>query len=173
MHLEIKQLSECPEHLSAVGLWIYEQWWRTPENTPEIIYSRLRGHHQRDRIPFTLVAMAGRHPIGSCCVIENDCAQRPQYTPWVAAVFVKEEYRHHGIGSRLLQEARETAGRMGVKKLYLTCKTTTSPLYQMNGWHILERGVEGPDSVVMTLDIAMDTRTNPDPRPSTVTKESL
>jgi hypothetical protein len=26
MEIAFKQLSECPEHLETVGLWIYNQW---------------------------------------------------------------------------------------------------------------------------------------------------
>ncbi len=86
MDLDIKQLSQCPEHLNTVGMWIYEQWWRTPDNSPEVVFSLLRTHTKKDSIPFTVIALENGLPVGSCCVIEDDCVHRPQYTPWVAAV---------------------------------------------------------------------------------------
>jgi len=194
LSIEVKQLSACPEHLEAVGTWIYEHWWRKPDNTPEVVLSRLRQHTQRDAVPFTIVALensqpVGRpndpriayrvtgplgdcvgcpgfsrsdgskpaeagtpnegQPVGSCCVIENDCVHRPQYAPWVAAVFVKPEWRHRGIASRLLQEACRVARRAGVKGLYIDCHVNTVPLYEKNGWTILEREVGDAVSVVM------------------------
>jgi GNAT superfamily N-acetyltransferase len=149
MNLEIKQLSECPEHLDAVGTWIYEQWWRTPDNSPEVVLSLLRTHTEKDTVPFTVVALENKIPVGSCCVIENDCAHRPQYTPWVAAVFVKPDKRHCGIASRILQEAVRVAERGHLTGLYIDCHVNTSPVYEKNGWTVLEREVGDKESVVM------------------------
>ena len=146
---ELKQLSDCPEHLEAVGTWIYKQWWRKPGNSLEVVLCRLRQHTQRDAVPFTILALENGQPVGSCCVIENDCVHRPQYAPWVAAVFVKPEWRHRGIASRILQEACCVARRARVKGLYIDCHVNTVPLYEQNGWTILEREVGDKDSVVM------------------------
>jgi hypothetical protein len=82
MNLEIKLLSEHPEYFEAVGAWIYEQWWKTPDNTPEVVLKRLRLHLIKDAFPYTIVAIVDKVPVGSCCVIENDCELRPQYSPW-------------------------------------------------------------------------------------------
>ena len=149
MTLEIKQLAECPEFLVPVGTWIYEEWWRTPNNTPEVVFSKLRGHCQKDAIPFTVVVVEAGRPVGSCCVIENDCIHRPQYSPWVAAVYVRPEYRLRGIASRILQESFKIAQRIGVAGLYIDCHCKTRRVYEKNGWRILEREVGDRDSVVL------------------------
>lgn len=149
MSLEIKQLSECPQLLTIVGTWIYEQWWRTPDNSPEVVLSLLRSHTQKDSVPFTLVALEDGTPVGSCCVIEQDCIYRPEYTPWVAAVFVKKERRHCGIASRILQEAVRAAQSGGLEGLYIDCHVQTAHVYEKNGWTVLEREVGDKDSVVM------------------------
>jgi len=126
MVTEVTQLSECPEHLLAVGTWIYEQWWKKPDNTSEIVLSLLRTHTQKDKVPFTVVALADGQPAGSCCVIENDCVHRPQYAPWVAAVYVKPEFRGRGIVSQVLQEAATIAARIHLAGLYIDCHVKTS-----------------------------------------------
>ncbi len=82
-------------------------------------------------------------------MIESDCVHRPQYAPWVAAVFVKEEWRHRGIASGILQEACRVARRAGVKGLHIDCHVNTVPLYAQNGWTILEQEVGDAVSVVM------------------------
>lgn len=87
--------------------------------------------------------------MGSCCVIENDCVHRPQYGPWVAAVYVKPELRGQGVASALLQEAANIAARVPVQGLYIDCHVKTAPVYEKSGWAILERGVGDKDSVVM------------------------
>jgi GNAT superfamily N-acetyltransferase len=149
MKLEVKQLSECPECLTTVGTWIYEEWWSKRYNTPEVVLSQLRTHTRKDLVPCTVVAFADGTPIGSCCVIENDCVHRPQYSPWVAAVYVKPEMRRRGVASVILQEAAAIATRIGVAGLYIDCLAITAPVYEKNGWRIYEREVGDKDSVVM------------------------
>jgi GNAT superfamily N-acetyltransferase len=147
--LEIKQLSECPEQLTAVGTWIHEQWWSKRHDTPEAIFSELRAHLRKDKVPYTIVGFADDIPVGSCCVIENDCPHRPQYSPWVAAVYVKPKMRNRGIASMILQEAAAVASRINVDGLYIDCLATTARVYEKNGWRIYEREVGDKDSVVM------------------------
>jgi len=149
MHIELKQLSECPEHLLAVGTWIYEQWWKRRNKSSEAVLGWLRTHTAQDRIPFTVVAVVGGNPVGSCSVIENDCVHRPQYAPWVAAVYVKPEFRRRGVASKLLREAARIGARVPVEGLYIDCHVKTVPVYERSGWTILEREVGDKDSVVM------------------------
>ncbi len=149
MDLELRQLSECPEHLPAVGTWIYDQWWSRRHPSPEVVFELLRTHTVPDQVPFTVVALADGVPVGSCSVIENDCVHRPQYTPWVAAVFVAAARRRGGVASALLQEAARIATRSGIAGLYIDCLAATAPVYERNGWVIHEREVGDPDSVVM------------------------
>lgn len=149
MEIEVRQLSECPQHLNAVGTWMFNEWWSRRYTDPEIVLSRLRAHTEKDQVPFTVVALANGTPVGSCCVVENDCVHRPQYAPWVAAVYVKPEMRRLGIASKVLQEAAAVAARIGVMGLYIDCLATTAPVYERNGWKIHEREVGDKDSVVM------------------------
>jgi GNAT superfamily N-acetyltransferase len=149
MPFEVKQLSERPECLTPVGNWIYREWWSRRYDTPEVVLSWLRTHTRVDAVPYTVVAFADGAPIGSCSVIENDCVHRKQYAPWVAAVYVKPEFRHRGVASMILQEAAAIAARIGVKGLYIDCLAITAPVYQKNGWWIHEREVGDKDSVVM------------------------
>jgi GNAT superfamily N-acetyltransferase len=149
MKLEVKQLSECPDYFNIVGRWIYNEWWSKRYDSPEVVLSWLRTHTKRDSVPYTVVALANGQPVGSCSIIENDCIHRPQYAPWVAAVYVRPEFRHNRIASSILQEAASIAGRANVKGLYIDCLAITAPVYAKNGWVILEREVGDKDSVVM------------------------
>ena len=153
MELALKQLSECPEHLETVGLWIHNEWWSKRYDSPEIVLSWLRMHKKLDAVPYSVVALAEGEPVGSCCVIENDCIHRPQYAPWVAAVYVRPEFRRRGIASMILQEAASIAARAGVKCLFIDCLAVTAPVYEKNGWAIHEREVGDKESVVMLREI--------------------
>jgi GNAT superfamily N-acetyltransferase len=149
MKHEIKQLAECPEWLTTVGAWIFHQWWSKRFDDPEVVLSWLRTHTRKDIVPYTVVAFAEGSPVGSCSVIENDCVHRRQYAPWVAAVYVKPEFRRRGIASMILQEAASVASRTNIAGLYIDCLATTARVYERNGWRIYEREVGDKDSVVM------------------------
>jgi GNAT superfamily N-acetyltransferase len=166
-HIELKQLSECPEHVLTVGTWIYEEWWKRPNNTCEVVLKLLGSHTEKDRVPFTVVALAAGQPVGSCCVIENDCVHRPWYAPWVAAVYVKPELRGQGVASALLQEAARIAARVPVKGLYIDCHLKTAPVYEKSGWTILEREVGDKDSVVMFRSSGSEQGAAPNGGPAT------
>ena len=153
MEIALKQLSECPEHLETVGLWMYNEWWSKRCDSPDVVFNWLRTHTKLDTVPYSVIALADGEPIGSCCVIENDCIHRPQYTPWVAAVYVRPEFRHRGIASIILQEAASVAARVGVKCLFIDCLAGTAPLYEKSGWTIHEREVGDKESVVMLREI--------------------
>jgi len=153
MTCQVQQLSECPEHTEAVANWIFRQWWSRRHDSVEIVLGWLRTHTEKDKVPYTVVALVSGIPVGSCSVIENDCVHRPQYSPWVAAVFVKPEMRHLGIASIILQEAAAIARRADVKGLYIDCLAATAPLYEKNGWNLYEREVGDKDSVVMLRPI--------------------
>ncbi|HZD40635.1 MAG TPA: GNAT family N-acetyltransferase [Terriglobales bacterium] len=72
---------------------------------------------------------------------------RPQYAPWVAAVYVKPEFRRHGVASKILQETARIAARAPVDGLYIDCHVKTVPVYEKSGWTIFEREVGDKDSV--------------------------
>lgn len=149
MKCEVKQLAECQRHIETVGNWIFQEWWSKRGESAEAVLDWLRTHNQKDKVPYTVVALVDGIPVGSCSVIENDCVHRPQYAPWVAAVFIKPEMRNRGIASAILQEAAAIAHRANVHGLYIDCLAITAPLYEKNGWRIFEREVGDKESVVL------------------------
>jgi len=153
MTIGLKQLSECPEHLETVGCWIYEQWWSKRGASHEDVFNWLWTHAKLDTVPYTVIALADGEPVGSCCVIENDCIHRPQYAPWVAAVYVRPDFRRRGIASMILNEAASIAARARIEGLYIDCLAVTASVYEKNGWAIYEREVGDKESVVMLRKI--------------------
>ncbi len=149
MRIETRQLADCPEQLTTVGSWVWEQWWQRRTPTPAHVIELLRTHAAIDRVPYTVGGLVDGVPVGSCSVIENDCVHRPQYAPWVAAVYVTPALRNRGVASAILQTAAQIAVRAGVTGLYIDCLAATAPVYERNGWTILEREVGDKDSVVM------------------------
>jgi GNAT superfamily N-acetyltransferase len=66
---------------------------------------------------------------------------------WINAVLVEPEYRHKGLGSQLILAAQESAGRLGISRLYAL--TELPALYSKLNWAILSSS--GAD-FIMTWD---------------------
>jgi len=120
MNVAIKHLCDCQEHLGTVARLIHEEWWSDkPGHTVETMASRLGEASDRNAVPLSLVALLAGNPVGTVNLIENDNAERPDLTPWLAALLVVPEHRGQGVGSNLVRALVKEAARLGVRQLYL------------------------------------------------------
>jgi predicted N-acetyltransferase YhbS len=120
MSVEIGHLFEYPEHLGEVARWIHEEWWSNkPGHTVETMEARLGEASDRNAIPLSLVALRSGSPVGTVNLVANDNEERPDLTPWLAALLVLPEHRGHGVGSELVRSLVKEATRLGVKRVYL------------------------------------------------------
>ena len=52
-----------------------------------------------DVFPITFISIINNECIGTISVYENDFKERPQYSPWLASLYVKPKYRHKKLVS--------------------------------------------------------------------------
>jgi predicted N-acetyltransferase YhbS len=120
MNVEIKHLSECPEHLGRIARWIHEEWWSDkPGHTVETMAARLGEARDRNAVPLSLVALHAGTPVGTVNLVANDNEGRPDLTPWLAALLVAPEHRGQGVGSDLVRSLVGEATRLRIRQLYL------------------------------------------------------
>lgn len=132
----IKHLSSAPEHFETVATWIYEQWWKNPGSTIDVVKKPLREHLQSVSYPATLVALINDAPAGSVLLIEDDgMATHPELRPWLAALYVSPAHRGQGVGKRLVQALEQHAQCIGFQELYLVTKDKVS-FYHGLGWQV-------------------------------------
>ncbi|WP_234827476.1 GNAT family N-acetyltransferase [Sinorhizobium meliloti] len=67
-------------------------------------------------------------------MIENDLDDRPQYTPWIAALWVEPDMRRRGIAAKLMEAARKEASARGHAFCYLCATPDNSPYYLARGF---------------------------------------
>ena len=79
-----------------------------------ILTGRLRENLNAAPIPLALVAHQGSAFLGTASVIASDLAERPQLTPWIAAVWVDPQARQHGIGAALVNRAAQDCFAIGI-----------------------------------------------------------
>ena len=118
--IEIRHIFETPELIPQVADWIYNQFWMDQQEvTADFLAGLLRHAVDSNSIPLSLVAFVDGAPVGTINLIESDDRERVHLTPWLAALFVRPEFREEGVGSLLVKDLLLKAQGLGIKKLYL------------------------------------------------------
>ena len=139
----ISDLRQWPKFFDTVADRIWQAWW-LPNGYPlDYISTRLRENMEATPIPFALVAHDGEKFLGTSSVIASDLEERPQLSPWIAAVWVDEDARRRGIGAALVNRAAQDCFALGVSRAYLCARPRMTGFYEALGWTVVERKV-GP-----------------------------
>ena len=137
----ISDLRQRPEFFDSVADRIWQAWWKADGHPLEYISGRLREDLNDAPIPFALVAHDGEAFLGTASVIASDLEERPQLTPWVAAVWVEPQARQRGVGGALVDRATQDCFALGVRRAYLCARPQRSDFYERLGWIAVERDV--------------------------------
>jgi GNAT superfamily N-acetyltransferase len=148
----ISDLRQRREFFDTVAMRIWQAWWEADGTPLDYISSRLRENMNAGPIPFALVAQDGEAFLGTASVIASDLAERPQLTPWVAAVWVEPEARRRGVGAALIDRATHDCFALGASRTYLCARPRLSRFYEGLGWTILERKVGSHHMSVFVRD---------------------
>jgi N-acetylglutamate synthase-like GNAT family acetyltransferase len=139
----ISDLRQRPEFFDAIADRIWQAWWKADGHPLDDISGRLRENLNAEPMPFALVAHLGSDFLGTASVIASDLPERPQLTPWVAAVWVEPRARRRGVGAALVDRAARDCFALGVRRAYLCARPQRSGFYQGLGWTPIEWDV-GP-----------------------------
>ena len=149
----ISDLRQRPEFLDMVADRIWQAWWRDSGHPLSLISGRLRDENLNpDPIPFALVAHDGEAFFGTASVIASDLAERPQWTPWVAAVWVEPGARQRGVGGALVGRATRDCFALGFGRAYLCARAQLSAYYERLGWTPIEHDVGSRHLILFIRD---------------------
>ena len=106
--MQIELLADRPEFVPTLAEWHFREWaYLRPGDS---VANRIRLLHERSgrrELPITFVASFGAELLGSAMLIHHEMDTRPQYTPWLAGVFVAPARRQRDIGRALTQHGRQ------------------------------------------------------------------
>jgi len=148
----ISKLTDRPEFFDDVADRIWRAWWQ-PHGVPlAYITERLKENVAGKPMPRAFVAHEGTTFAGTASVIASDLDERPQYTPWVAAVWVEPGFRSRRIGRILIAHAANHALSTGAPRVYLTARPARRSLYEGLGWKMVEEAVGDLAMTVFALE---------------------
>ena len=137
--MTIEYLADHPETLETIVQWMHEEWGGVRGGeTLEQRRKRFAGSMNRDRIPLAVVALEAGKVLGSASLVAHDMETRMELTPWLASVFVGEQYRRRGVGAELVRRIMAEAAKLKVPLLYLYT-VHSEKLYASLGWSVMER----------------------------------
>ena len=136
--IRIKHLGEHEEAIPEIVSWVYAEWgYRIPGVTAEKVTTSYEKRLTAHRIPETLIALVDEQIVGTASIVHHDMSTRMELSPWLAAVYVKSEFRGQGIGSKLVQAIMDESALLGVKRLFLFTPDRAS-FYVRLGWQVME-----------------------------------
>jgi len=153
--VQIELLADRPEFVPTLAEWHFREWaYLRPGDS---VANRIHLLHERSgrrELPITFVASSGTELLGSAMLLHHEMDTRPQYSPWLAGVFVAPAQRQRGIGRALTQHVISEAAARGFPTLYLFTPSAEA-FFSHLGWSIVERTrYRDADVTIMSRQIA-------------------
>ena len=153
--MQIVPLADRKEFIEELAELHHAEWsYLNPSQTLQKRTEAISNAAGREGIPSFFIAIAEHNLLGSAALVQHDMDTKPELFPWLAAVYVKENFRHQGIATLLITRCEQEAAQSGADRWYLYTEFAT-PLYQKLGWNHLEGCVyKGATVNVMYKNIA-------------------
>ncbi len=116
--MKVISVTEFPE-MKKLAIEYFQSKWASEDS--KMVYEDCINHcfDQNNSLPRWYLLMDKDKIAGCAGLITNDFISRMDLYPWLCALFVEEEYRHHGYGELLINQAKSDAIQGGFDKLYL------------------------------------------------------
>ena len=147
----ISDLRDQPGFCPTIADRVWRTWWQGAGHPLEHVADHMQEMLDEGPLPFGLVAHEGATYLGSALIISCDLEERPQYAPWVAAVWVDADHRRRGIGRALVRRAAEATFDLGHDVAYLCALPEKRSFYEAFGWRRLEENVGPHGLTVLTF----------------------
>ena len=134
MNLELNQLTNIDEDtLNKITTWMYNWWGLECGYSFDGMKCFMEHSLQKDKLPQTYGLFLDGNIIGMFQFTYEDLGVRPDIYPWLANLYVDEEYRNKGIARILLEKAKEIAKlSINFDEIYLY--TEHIGLYEKFNW---------------------------------------
>ena len=140
-----------PDEIERVAHWLVGQY-ETAADRPGAI-ARFRQRVERGSGPTVFVAVDEGIVVGSASLAETDMPSMPQYSPWLASVYISPESQGRGVCAALIRRVEAEALVLGFPWLYFRAQGNEEAFEKL-GWFCVDWNVEqGRPSLVMARDL--------------------
>jgi predicted N-acetyltransferase YhbS len=150
---QISDFREQQRYGAIIADRVWNAWWRSAGRPIEDIERHMTEMADVRPLPMAVVAHNQYGYLGSAFLIHSDMEERPQYSPWVAAVWVEASERRRGVGRALIAESTKIAGSLGYGVVYICCRPELEGFYSRIGWKVLEQAAGEKRLSVLKLDL--------------------
>ena len=100
--------------------WMYNWWGKVEGWTKEKVETYMKSSFNNHHLPMTFIAFnENNEEVGMCQLTLHDLDCRPDIYPYIANLYIDENYRKKGIVKKLLDEAIKIAKEINLTKLYI------------------------------------------------------
>jgi GNAT superfamily N-acetyltransferase len=138
---QVSDFREQRGYGATIAERVWSAWWKGAGHPLADVERHMGEMAGQNPLPMAVVAHDAGGYLGSAFLIHSDLEARPQYSPWVAAVWVDADKRRRGVGRALVAEAVRNAARLGFAEVYLCCRPEMEGFYTAMGWTVFERAV--------------------------------
>lgn len=133
----IDYLKNKIKHLETVNSWLYNQWGHHDPNGSEKEWFIERKEKLKNikLLPIIFIALEDGIPVGTASIVKSDMKSHPELEPWLADVYVREDKRGNGYGSKLVKRVLKESKQQNFNKIYLFTPDKKS-FYQRIGWKL-------------------------------------
>jgi len=140
MLLEVRKIlttdDDIKEILATITMWMYNWWGEKEDYDFDAVKSYVLHSFQDKRLPQTYGLFLDKKIIGMYQLTHEDLFARPDIYPWLANVYIADEYRKKGYSKILLNTIKANAKtNLPYEELYLY--TTHIGLYEKYGWEFV------------------------------------
>lgn len=136
--LEISTLKKQPQHIQAVSNMIYKEFVLHTASTKSLKdVENFFWNTKEDSLPISFIAVIDGKCVGTVSIFESDLAERPEYKPWLASLYVEPQYRSQKVGQQLITYLIHYIQQLGYDEVYLKTKNA-SEYYKKRGWGLVE-----------------------------------
>ena len=129
--IKIIELSENQDLLNEATHMFWSQWG-SDENYSFYADCIKHSLNKNTDLPKFYVATEDKKIIGTYALLRNDLISRQEIYPWLACLYVKEEFRGNEIGRMMLEHAVTESRKRDFKSIYLS--TNLDGYYERYGW---------------------------------------
>jgi len=134
MKYEIVFLHKFPSAKNFCIDYVKNGWGISLKEAEELVIPCLSDN---EKLPFGLIALVNEEPIGLLLAVERSDDVSPKYSPWLVALYVKEEFRKQGIGRELVERACDELKKRGYDLVYIDTVSAQN-FYKKLGWTFVE-----------------------------------